>query len=100
MKKKTILSISIDENDEFAVKCPNSPAAIMAVSELIMSRFMDGDTSPLDFLFGIVVDFLAMEKSGKLEKDFLDSIKAAMPEYRKSISRIKFASNTTMKTEQ
>ena len=82
MNVKELINVSYDENGNTVVTIPNKDEAVIAVCNYIHENIQRKNRLPLDVLFSIVVHFLAMELSGKFEKQFIENIKETTPQYR------------------
>ena len=79
--EKDILKISCD-GEKVSVSVGDPENIVKVVTELLIRQMSEGDSNGILLLNAIVIQLLAHELSGELEKDFLKSIRENVPVYR------------------
>ena len=82
MEEKIIIKVAYDKDGNTVVEVPNSEEAVIAVANHIQSNLQKKEIGPLEFIFSVVVHFLAMDLTGNFEKQFIKNIKETTPQYR------------------
>ena len=82
MEEKIIIKVAYDEKGGIVVEVPNSDEAVIALSNHIHANLQKKEIAPLEFIFSVVVHFLAMDLTGNFEKQFIKNIKETTPQYR------------------
>jgi len=82
MEEKIIIKVAYDEAGSTIVEVPNGDEAVIAISNYIHANLLEKEIGPLEFIFSVVVHFLAMDISGNFEKQFIRNIKETTPQYR------------------
>lgn len=86
--EKTLLKVTIDENDMINTEIPDRELAVRAITDVIWESVSTGDTKGLDTLFAITVHVLAHDTTGTLEEDYLNNLKETAPKYRKAFKEL------------
>lgn len=82
MRQKTILNVSKDKNGEVKVSCPDSEAAVVALTKHICKTAAEGDDAALNILFSVTVHILALDVTGEFEEQYIGNIRKTTPAYR------------------
>ena len=88
MKERIIFAMAEDEKG-LLVTCPNQNEACLALADALYQDAMEhknGTTT--NVLFGAFVHFLAMEKSGNLEKHFIENLQIEVAKFRKHYEKM------------
>ena len=86
---KTLLNITIDENQKVNIDCPDYTLLSTALSIQLGFDYFQNDKKKLfHSLFFILMNVVSMDKSGLLEKRFIEVFKKDVPEFRKENERI------------
>ena len=86
---KTLLNITIDENHKVNIDCPDYTLLSTALSiHLGFDYFQNNKKELFHSLFFILMNVVSMDKSGLLEKRFIEVFKKDVPEFRKENERI------------
>ena len=86
---KTLLNITIDENHNVNIDCPDHTLLSTALSiQLGFDYFQNNKKKLFYTLFFVLMNVVAMDKSGLLEKQFIEVFKKDVPEFRKENERI------------
>ena len=86
---KTLLNITIDENHNVNIDCPDHTLLSTALSiQLGFDYFQNNKKKLFHTLFFVLMNVVAMDKSGLLEKQFIEVFKKDVPEFRKENERI------------
>ena len=86
---KTLLNITIDENHNVNIDCPDHTLLSSALSiQLGFDYFQNNKKELFHSLFFVLMNVVAMDKSGLLEKQFIEVFKKDVPQFRKENERI------------
>lgn len=83
--KETLLQVSLTEDGEVEVFCPDRDRFVMAMTNKIVRDASLQDQSSLDVFFAINVHMLAMDSSGQFAKDYIRNLETTVDEYRRGI---------------
>lgn len=83
MKKRDLLRIHIDKDGKPVAKIDDMNMAAVAASGLIKQAVGRGDFGPMNLLIAITADILASERSGGLEKLYIENLQRAVANIRK-----------------
>ena len=86
---KTLLNITMDENYNVDIDCPDykSLRTILSI-KLGFDYFQNNKKKLFHSLFFVLMNVVSMDKSGLLEKRFIEVFKKDVPEFRKENERI------------
>ena len=86
---KTLLNITIDENHNVNIDCPDYTLLSTALSiKLGFDYFLNNKKKLFHSLCFVLMNVVSMDKSGLLEKRFIEVFKKDVPELRKENERI------------
>lgn len=102
MEEKTLLTVR--KNDKGGVEIALNPAKqnemVAALSNQIAYQFFKKNQGPLNLLLSVVVNTLAQDTSGGLEKQFIDNVKKFTPEFRQRYKATADALKAALKAKQ
>lgn len=89
MKREVFLNVFADESGELQAKThKDKNKALLAVADYISTQFfVRRNSDALNLLLGVVAHVVARDKSGNLEREFIDNIKQYTPEMREAYIR-------------
>lgn len=89
MKREVFLNVFADESGELQVKThKDKNKALLAVADYISTQFfVRRNSDALNMLLGVVAHVVARDKSGNLEREFINNIKQCAPEMREAYIR-------------
>lgn len=89
MKREVFLNVFAGEDGELQVKThKDKNKALLALADYISTRFfVRRNSDALNMLLGVVVHVVSRDKSGNLEREFIDNIKQCTPEMREAYIR-------------
>jgi len=85
--EKTILNITLDENDMITVNIPKQDLAIMAITDVLWDKLTNGQEDALTTLFAITVHLLSRDTTGNLQKQYIKNLESVIPQYRDAFKK-------------
>ena len=86
---KTVLNITMDENYNVTIDCPNYKVLRAALSAQLGFDFFKNNKKELfNSLSYILMNVVSMDKSGLLENKFIEVFKKNVPKLRKKNERV------------